>query len=47
MLAGIAVPFSGLILYFWRIIQDGRRQGIILIDLHSLQVKLTGTMMAV
>jgi signal transduction histidine kinase len=47
ILAGIAFPFSGLILYFWRIIQDRRKRGVSLVDLRSLQVKLTGTMVIV
>lgn len=47
IMAGIAFPFSGLILYFWRIIQDRREQGLSLFNMHSLQVKLTGTMLAV
>lgn len=47
ILAGIAFPFSGLLLYFWRIIQDRRKKGLSLIDVHSLQIKLTGTMVTI
>ena len=47
ILAGIAFPFSGLILYFLRLMQDRHKRGETLIDLRSLHVKLTVTMLFV
>lgn len=47
ILAGIAFPFSGLILYCWRIVEDRRKVGKTPINLYSLQVKLTGTMVSI
>lgn len=47
VIVGIAFPFTGLLFYFWRKIKDHYKQGLPLVSIRSLHLKLTGTMLAV